>query len=293
MLKEYNQEDKIITIRENGYLIKEKVDGQTQIPYRDIIILVHGYNVSEKGAQEAYTKFQENFNKYCSQLSELNKAIYCFFWPSDKPHKLESILSYPKTVDTAKICGGKFAQYLQKLNLISISNKQSRLILIGHSLGCRLLLEALKKPMKTNYRLEVFLMAAAVPVTMVKPGQELNHSITSAEKYTIFYSEKDRVLKWTFPPGQTLAGEGLKEAVGLKGNPSVGVWYERKRMPYDHSDYWKGEESAEWIALRLGVLKPSSRKLKLQRPTIASEIRDLRWRKIPERKDPKARSLLF
>ncbi|NEP87016.1 MAG: alpha/beta hydrolase [Okeania sp. SIO2C2] len=217
------QKDKIITIRKNIYAIKEKVDGKTEIPDRDIIILVHGYNVSEEGAKEAYTKFQENFSKYSSQLSKLNKAIYCFLWPSDKPNKLDSILSYFKTVNTAKICGERFAKYLNKLNLISTSNEQPRITLIGHSLGCRLLLEALKKTVNTNLRLEVFLMAPAVPVSMVQPDKQLNSSISSTEKYSILYSKKDDVLKWTFPLGQKLAGEGFDEAVGLKGNPHKGV----------------------------------------------------------------------
>ena len=182
---------------------------------------------------------------------------------------------------------------MKKLNLISISNKPPRVILIGHSLGCRLLLEALKKQMKTNYRLEVFLMAAAVPVSMVKPGQELNHSISSAEKCTILYSKNDFVLRATFPPGQALAGEGFNEAVGLKGKPS-GVWYKREEMPnYKHGDYWKEKKSAEFIAQQLGFPKSSSspRKLKLQRSMIAaSERGDLTERKIPEREDPKPRS---
>lgn len=47
-----------------------------------MIVLVHGYNVSEEGAEEAYTKFQDNFYKYCSPLYSLKDAIYWFFCPS-------------------------------------------------------------------------------------------------------------------------------------------------------------------------------------------------------------------
>ncbi len=286
------QEDKIITIRKNTYEIKEKVDGKTEIPYRDIIILVHGYNVSEENAKAAYTKFQENFSKCSSQLSKLNKAIYWFMWPSDKKNKHWSKLSYSRTVNTAKICGERFAQYLNKLNLVSTSNEPPRITLIGHSLGCRLLLEALKKTIKTNLRLEVFLMAPAVPVSMVRPDQPLNPSISSTEKYRILHSRKDSVLNRFFGIGQAMAGEGFDEAVGLKGNPNTGVWSNTKETTYDHSGYWGGEESAKWIASQLGVLKTVSRKLKLQRPTtafeareltIASESRDLKRRTIPWR----------
>ncbi|NES70327.1 MAG: alpha/beta hydrolase, partial [Okeania sp. SIO2D1] len=172
----------------------------------------------------------------------------------------------------------------KKLNF-STSNKQPRIILIGHSLGCRLLLEALKQTIKTNFKLEVFLMAAAVPVSMVQPGQQLNPSISSTEKYRILYSKEDLVLKHTFPMGQMLAGEGFEQAVGFKGNSNVGIWSNTKDMEnYDHSDYWKGEKSVQWILSQLGILKTSSRNLKLERPTIASKSRTLKWRTISERK---------
>jgi len=267
------QEDKIITIRKNTYFIKEKVDGKTEILYREIIILVHGYNVSEENAKKAYRKFEENFSKYSSQLSKLNKAIYWFMWPSDK--LFLSPLFYFKTVTTAQTCGERFAEYLNKLNLISTSNEPPRITLIGHSLGCRLLLEALKKTIKTNFRLEVFLMAPAVPVSMVRPDQPLNPSISSTEKYRILHSRKDSVLNKFFGIGQAMAGEGFDEAVGLKGNPNQGVWSNTKETTYDHSGYWGGEESAEWIAAQLGVLKTVSRNLKLQRPTTAFQAREL------------------
>ncbi len=298
MVKELNPKDKRITLRggEKGDKIKDKVDGKTQIHYREIIILVHGYNVPEKGAETAYKDFQKEFDKYCSPLSELNKAIYWFFWPSDEPNKVASTLSYPRKVGVAKECGKKFAQYLKKLNLISINNKPPRVILIGHSLGCRLLLEALKKPLKTDYKLEVFLMAPAVPVCMVKPGEELNPSISSAEKSTILYSDKDWVLRRTFPPGQALAGEGFNEAVGLNGNPSE-VWYSKRitmtTYDYDHGSYWKGKESAKWIAKRLGVFKPSSRKPNPQRTIGTSYRGESMEREMPEREDPEARPFLF
>lgn len=194
-------------------------------------------------------------------------------WPSNKPFL--SALFYSKTVKTAQICGERFAEYLNKLNLISTSNQQPRIILIGHSLGCRLLLEALKKTIKTNLRLEVFLMAPAVPVSMVRPGQPLNPSISSTEKYNILYSRKDSVLNRFFGIGQAMAGEGFNEAVGLKGNPARGVWSNSKETTYDHSGYWKGEESAKWIAAQLGVLKTVSRNLKLQRPTTAFQAREV------------------
>ncbi|NEQ35413.1 MAG: alpha/beta hydrolase [Okeania sp. SIO3I5] len=284
------QEDKIITIRENIYAIKEKVDGKTEIPYREIIILVHGYNVSEEGATVAYKKFEKNFSKYSSQLSKLNKAIYWFMWPSDK--LFLSPLFYFQAVKKAKICGERFAEYLNKLNLISTNNQPPSITLIGHSLGCRLLLEALKKTIKTNLKLEIFLMAPAVPVSIVKPDKPLNPSISSTEKYRILHSRKDGVLNKFFGIGQAMAGEGFDEAVGLKGNPNTGVWSNTKETTYDHSDYWGGEESVEWIASQLGILKTVSRNLKLQRPTtafegreltIASESREIKTREIPWR----------
>ncbi|MDJ0729958.1 MAG: alpha/beta hydrolase [Crocosphaera sp.] len=282
-MKEANQKNKLITLRRNNYFIADKVKGKTIINSREIIILIHGYNVSEEGAKEAYTKFQDNFDFYCKKMSALNQVIYWFLWPSDKANKLDSIVCYYKTVRVAKICGKKLGEYLNKLQLKSSNNQPPRIILIGHSLGCRLLLEALKRTKKDNKNWEIFLMAAAVPVNLIEAGELLDLKRDTRENYNILYSKNDLVLTVAFPPGQRLAGEGSWEAVGLKGNPNSGVWSKRKEVSYDHSGYWKGEEAAEWISLQLGVFKTTSRKVKTDRPSLTSRSRDISWRTIGER----------
>ncbi|MGK7886599.1 MAG: alpha/beta hydrolase [Crocosphaera sp.] len=282
-MKQHNPKNKVMTLRSNGYFIASKVKGKTIINFPEIIILIHGYNVSEEGAKEAYTKFENNFNFSCKKMSSLSQAIYWFLWPSDKPNKLDSAICYYKTVRSAKICGKKLAEYLNQLEFNYSNNKPPRIILIGHSLGCRVLLEALKETKKEHKQWEIFLMAAAVPVNLIKAGELLDLKRDNTEKYNILYSQKDLVLKIAFPPGQRLAGEASREAVGFKGNPRIGFWSNRKQVNYDHSGYWKGEEAAEWIALQLGVLKTTSRKVQPDRPSLNFRSADVNWRTIRQR----------
>ncbi len=292
-MKPSNRKNKIITLRNNNYFIANTVKGKNVINSPSIIILIHGYNVSQEGAQEAYTKFEKNFNFSSKKMSSLNQVIYWFLWPSDKPNKLDSIFSYYKTVETAKTCGNKLADYLNQLEFNCPNNQPPRIILIGHSLGCRVLLEALKKTKKDHKKWEIFLMAAAVPIHLIQEGTLLDLNRDNGEKYNILYSHNDLVLKVAFPPGQKLAGEGSWEAVGFKGNPNPGVWSKRKQVSYDHSDYWKGEEAAEWIALQLGVLKTTSRRVKTDRPSVGFRSRDVSWRTIGDREIKTSSRSLF
>ncbi len=282
-MKQDNQNNRIITLRRNNYFIADKVRGKTVINSPEIMILIHGYNVSEEEAKETYRKFEKNFNLYCNKVSTLNKVIYWFLWPSDKPNKLSSMISYYQTLKSAKICGKKFADYLNQLQLKSFNNQPPRIILIGHSLGCRLLLEALKTTKKDNKIWDIILMAAAVPVDLVKQGELLNLQKNTRENYHILYSKNDLVLRIAFPAGQRLAGEASWEAVGFKGNPNPGTWSKRKEMNYDHSDYWPGEEAAQWITLQLGIVKTTSRKVKTDRLSPAVRSRDVNSRTIGNR----------
>ena len=130
-----------------------------------------------------------------------------FLWPSDKPNKINRIFSYYKTVETAKNCGKKLANYLNPIEFNYANNKPPRIILSAHYLGCRVLLEALKETQKEHKQWEIFLMAAAVPVYLIKEGELLDLKGDNTEKYNILYSQNDLVLKIAFPPGQRLAGE--------------------------------------------------------------------------------------
>lgn len=130
---------------------------------------------------------------------------------------------------------------------------------LGHSMGCRLILETLALLAdETSLQIEVVvLMAAAVPVDLVKapetkPPKEagrLGPTFKAGRRILKFFSGRDLALRLGFPRAQRVAywreiePDYYDEAVGLRGNP--------KRMGEDeettnrHKDYWTDKRIAE------------------------------------------------
>ena len=61
--------NKVISLRNNNYYVADKVRGETIITTQKIIILIHGYNVSEQGVKAAYKRFENNFNLSSNNIS--------------------------------------------------------------------------------------------------------------------------------------------------------------------------------------------------------------------------------
>jgi hypothetical protein len=122
---------------------------------------------------------------------------------------------------------------------------------IGHSLGCRVVLETLLalRPHAVPIVRRVALMAAAVPSEMLEPGGRFFPLLTlmAAEgtRIDVLHSMQDTVLHYAFPPGQSLAGggEGSARALGRYGPSPLmpgfrGTITEREITGAAHGDYW-------------------------------------------------------
>jgi hypothetical protein len=209
-------------------------------------VLVHGYNVSQEKARESYARFRwwlEDFQTPAHVL-ELH-------WPGDRKWGKLSGACYPAKIATAQECGKLLAEW------ISEQDPGTTFALIGHSLGCRLVLEAVAELRRTGHVGRLFsvsLMAAAVPVSFVASNR-LGPELGDPFKWRLLHSRGDTVLKWIFPFGQS--GELLLTgAVGLYGKPAErwslagDAWELYQGRPnnpryYRHGYYWQGgpEES--------------------------------------------------
>jgi pimeloyl-ACP methyl ester carboxylesterase len=135
--------------------------------------------------------------------------------------------------------------------------------LVGHSLGCRVILELLAQwtgGLPSNIRIDsIVLMAAAVAVKHVDDEGRLRPAAMLSRQTTIVLdSQGDRVLHWVFPLGETVVGEAsFPTAVGRFGGP-LNTWHIALPMAtavgkaYDHGSYWPGEEAASEVAVALG-----------------------------------------
>jgi len=228
-----------------------------------LIILIHGYNVNRPNGEASFNAFGQLLQKHnVPELSVLGQVIG-FLWPGDEDIKFIAGLFYPAKMQAARDSAARLADFL--LALRGPNGAPMQIILVAHSLGNRVSLEMitdlLAQPNRTWGRIEGFaLMAAAVIVGDVEQGR-LSPAAKSVRTRTLF-SEADKVLHWTFPPGETAALEGFfPQAVGRFGNPSS-VWTDRFDLqPYDHGNYFPGlmsagkldDRSARYVAQFLGA----------------------------------------
>ena len=74
---------------------------------RRVIVLVHGYNNTEKDAKESYRDFTQHLQGY-AQLLDLGQ----FFWPGDANLGFLSAVSYPFEIKDAKESAARLAEFL-------------------------------------------------------------------------------------------------------------------------------------------------------------------------------------
>lgn len=232
---------------------------------REIVLLIHGFNVNVCSAGCSYDLFLSNTSARIGSRSAMvywaGDTVSRFPAPGERPglgSKIISALSYPKQRKHAVLS----AQLLSSLISSSLRLRTNvKLIIIAHSLGCRVALEflnllsALKNAKQISIPLAV-LMAPAVPLYAVLSGGHLRAAIETPDKVMIYRSMKDDILKWVFRPGQILERpfpEGwpisTRSALGRNGfgvsrPPNV----QEEEKTCGHREYWSRPEIAREIS---------------------------------------------
>ncbi|MEC4890105.1 MAG: alpha/beta hydrolase [Nitrospira sp.] len=221
----------------------------------EAIILIHGFNNHYGEAGVAYQGFRlRQYQRVTPRMipPRLEEILADLFWPGDAAwglFDLMDFLVYPTAVGTAKEAAPRLARYLRSMPVLRITH------FIGHSLGCRIVLETIDDLQRNGGPVvgKVCLMAAAVPVFKVRFGGELAGAMEHAREVRILHSDDDAVLKYAFPPGQTLASgdEGFfPNALGLyRPPPDVAGRVDPVNIEdAGHGDYW-GHSQSEPTAL--------------------------------------------
>jgi pimeloyl-ACP methyl ester carboxylesterase len=224
--------------------------GNQPITQLDLVVLIHGFNNHVEEAQTAYLGFRRRQSGFLSEgdAERLELMLGDVFWPGDADWGLVDILDalyYPKTIAKARATAGILADYL--VTRTDVHN----LSFIGHSMGCRVVLETIKELKARNHPTpirKVCLMAAAVPTYFVfPPDGSLDAALHAADQSRMLFSPDDGVLAWAFGPGQTLAGEGFfPTAIGRYGDVplSPGKVDRIHIQNAGHSDYWGHKDDA-------------------------------------------------
>jgi pimeloyl-ACP methyl ester carboxylesterase len=217
----------------------------------DYVLFVHGYNNSHEEARVGYARF-----RWWLEQHGANPRVLEFHWPGDSVPLL-GWASYWRQVRGAKKCGALLARWIER-----DTPRFSRFILVGHSMGCRLILEMLETldPKVRRERIEgICLMAAAVPVNAIE-NRELGPRTDDNARWRILYSGGDYVLMLAFRAGQPAAGDSIvSKAVGFCGEPKY-RWrlqddceelcehWNNKAHRYGHSWYWRSGSKAGEVA---------------------------------------------
>ena len=215
---------------------------QDNLARREAVVLVHGFNNHYGEAAVAYQGFRDQQYRRDSSMmpSALENLLADAHWPGDAAWgaaDLIDFLVYPYAVGTARNAGPVLAAHLSQMPNLEIVH------FIGHSLGCRLVLETIRQLRNRPRVGKVCLMAAAVPVFKVEWGGDLETAMVRAQHVLVLHSKSDLVLTAAFPPGQTVASgdEGFfPTALGHEQPPPTvaGSVDAINIVGAGHGDYW-------------------------------------------------------
>lgn len=202
------------------------------VPTETTIIFIHGYNNAHAEARYKYAIFRDLIH----QGFGVTTPVVEFHWPGNRRWGFLSFLSYPTEIQAARDSGQRLADWIAGLA------RNARLIAVTHSMGGRVLMEALnalRAQGAADRLVGACLMAGAVRVDEVADGA-LGPLAGEPMRWRVLFSSADKVLHYAFPVGQTAAGDGVfPSAVGRAGEP-LAKWDSIPSPGYDHSYYWFG-----------------------------------------------------
>ena len=265
----FNRQEKALRV-ENEAIVPAAGENRAPHGLRRIYLLVHGFNNTPEQASENYANLRERLKEFIG-TSNLER-IWDFYWPgyeerykqiiswralTEPRNSIVTAYFYYKQVPKAEKAGKLLGSYILQLHNWS---RQTEVILIGHSLGCRVILEALQWMQNRTHRgtvPSIVLMAAAVPVSAVEQGGALRKGVEFSPERFVFFSHRDFVLWGCFPAGQRMAKDGgaFPKAVGRRGAPDK-CWTGRRRTYLFHSQYWRHECTTDEIVHLFGKSTP-------------------------------------
>ena len=222
---------------------------------RRVILLIHGFNVTEEHGLETYRRFVDRLREMLAIPREgpvADDRLVAVYWPGDADWGFAKPLAYMRSVPRARDIGASLARLLDDAATTGIVEVD----IVAHSLGCRLALETLLavhgNPGSRVHIRRIQLMAAAVPTFMFFDDDDvprLREAFESSLEIGAksLYSGSDAVLSYAFPPGQTLSGGGEGFFPIAIGHAKFPAQNEIERIdPLEmpdagHGSYWGGD----------------------------------------------------
>mmetsp|Transcript_4830 Transcript_4830/g.7311 ORF Transcript_4830/g.7311 Transcript_4830/m.7311 type:complete len:350 (-) Transcript_4830:1771-2820(-) len=171
------------------------------------VVFVHGF-------RDAYGRIISYLNHFGAEPVFLDPEVvrFAFVWPSQEA-------SYFR----ARYYTERAAQILQN-TLGILRNHGNRIVLVGHSMGCRVCLHSLMD-WKDGQVEHLFLVGAAVASDVLNRGKQFDACRVSAKSITVLHSKRDRDLATNFKLAEFIPGlynfrlAAATLALGLSGVP--------------------------------------------------------------------------
>ena len=205
---------------------------------RQVVLAIHGFNVSRPKAVRSYITLERDLRLTGEQV------FFGVAWPGDA---WIPVVNYPWEASDAAACGDALARYL-----LAAMPDATGFNLVSHSLGGRVLLQALKRLGRRAG--QVCITAGAVDsdclATAYAPVK------AKADRISVLASKKDKVLWAAYPLGDFVSDVLLGDkdspwhgALGRKGpRPFEPVPVTHRQIPkaegYDHGDYFPPSDGA-------------------------------------------------
>lgn len=179
---------------------------------RRLVFLLHGFNVDA-------CRGRASLGRLSHLVAGEGWGLVATLWPGD--HGLGA-LSYSFEGLDADDTAEELARFID-----CWAGPEARVSFVGHSLGCRVVLETVKRMIGHAVRVEeVCLFAAAVDADSLASGEVYRSCCEKADRVTVVSSVRDRVLKLAYP-----AGDLLQAFLFLRDDPGLALGL---RGPRDH-----------------------------------------------------------
>lgn len=233
---------------ETGRGLRETIEAKsTGFPADRLhVIFVHGFN---KDAPEARSQADTFFGLLAGKgVTERNACLGVYLWPATRNGRsFWSALDYPWIIPRAQRSGRLLGDYLAAMRF-------ANLVLIGHSLGAVVALEASLRFTERwggthhEYKTLRTLLLTGAAVRSSDMRHDGRYGERRANEEVVLYCTRDLTLKTLFGPGQRVAQpfEAVSPAVGLTGLPTERDWTALETNVRLHT-YWKENCTADVV----------------------------------------------
>lgn len=202
----------------------------------EIVVVVHGWNIEEPGGKDV-----ANTTRIALRNSGYDQFVVGYTWDSDEGDGLID-QGWNEGVEIARKNGPKLAQWIADWN----DNGGRPIRVIGHSLGARVVVEALtdlRARGRWNALRSVTLLGGAIDDQEVETDEPYGDDIEYAtRRCDNFYKTDDAVLDWAYGAIEfdTAVGEeGVQDASDSPGNYAEADVTDQVA---DHNSYYQPAE---------------------------------------------------